>query len=211
MGAIQERYPNVEIDIYTGLSYSLVKQLKSGEIDLLIASPDGSDFADIIKEILFKERIFLAIGRQPKQESVKELLTKSQIRFAELANYDVMVTNRQDSLGYMLHQYEQKTGVTLKHKPPYGQLMTTLRYVSEGYGLLISPSSAFYHLQLLEQIHALDITEPTLWRDVYLARSPLRPDTSLSRAVRREICAIVRSEHAQGHWQGELSDLVLAQ
>ena len=45
--------------------------------------------------------------------------------------------------------------------------MTTLRYMVDGHGVLLSPTSAFYHLQQANQIQAIEIVEPTLWREVW--------------------------------------------
>ncbi|MCW4627850.1 hypothetical protein [Marinomonas rhodophyticola] len=47
----------------------------------------------------------------------------------------MIVTGSRDSFGYVLQCYEEKTGVTLLYKPAFGQLMTTLRYVEDGYGV----------------------------------------------------------------------------
>jgi LysR family nitrogen assimilation transcriptional regulator len=167
LALVEQNYPQIKLELYTGLSYSLSNQLLAGEIDVAISSPDGSDLSQIRQEKLFREKLFISMGCDPKVPSHKALRAKSTITFAELANHEVIVTGERDSLGYILRQYEEKTGIRVPHKPAFGQLMTTLRYVMDGYGILLSPTSAFYHLQKTDQIHALEIVEPTLWRDVY--------------------------------------------
>ncbi len=80
--------------------------------------------------------------------------------------------------------------------------MTTLRYVSDGYGMLLSPSSSFYHLEKTDQVHALEIVEPCMKRDVYITRAANRPRTSLMRAVIPLIYEVVQQEQQAGHWRG---------
>ncbi|MBN1007740.1 LysR family transcriptional regulator [Amphritea pacifica] len=201
---VEQRYPKIELDLFAGLSYNLSSQLLSGEIDLAISSPDGSDMKQLTREILLREKLYLAMGANPRNSSHEALRNRSQIAFAELAEHEVIVTGRQDSLGYLLRQYEQQTSVKVRQKPAFGQLMTTLRYVSDGYGMLLSPSSSFYHLEAIGQIHALEVIEPSMERDVYISTAANRPRSSLIRAVIPLIHEVVRQEHRAGHWRGEL-------
>ncbi len=201
---VEQRYPKIELDLFAGLSYNLSAQLLSGEIDLVISSPDGSDMKQLTREALFREKLYLAMGASPQVSSQLPLRERSQITFTEFAQHEVIVTGRQDSLGYVLRQYEQQTGVKVRQKPAFGQLMTTLRYVSDGYGMLLSPSSSFYHLEEAGQIHALEITDPAIERDVYISTVANRPRSSLIRAVIPLIHEVVRQEHRAGHWRGEL-------
>ena len=105
----------------------------------------------------------------------------------------------------MLKKYEQKTGLSPVHIAPYGQLMTTLRYVSEGYGMLLCPSSAFYHLQESKQIHVLEVIEPAMRRDVVLMTNIQRPKTNLLLAVQKKIYQVIEAAHKKGDWQGDIS------
>lgn len=200
---VEQRYPKIELDLFAGLSYSLSAQLLSGEIDLAISSPDGSDMKQLTREALFREKLYLAMGMSPQVSTQAPLRNRSHITFAEFAQHEVIVTGRQDSLGYVLRQYELQTGIKVRQKPAFGQLMTTLRYVSDGYGLLLSPSSSFYHLEKTGQIHALEITDPAIERDVYISMAANRPRSSLMRAVIPLIHEVVREEHRAGHWRGE--------
>lgn len=204
LALVEQRYPNISLDLHVGLSYSLTNQLQSGEIDIAISSPDGSDTQKIRQTKLFREKLFLAVGSDPKTPSQKELNGAKTITFSELAKHDVIVTGARDSLGFVLGQYEQITGIQLTHKPAFGQLMTTLRYVVDGHGVLLAPTSAFYHLQQINQIQAVEIIEPTLWRDVCFSTSTDRPQTALLKAVIPLIQEVTKTEWTSGHWQGEL-------
>lgn len=204
LALVEQRYPKITLDLHAGLSYSLSKQLLSGEIDMAISSPDGSDMSQIRQQTLFREKLFLALGSEPKVASHKVLSGAKKIRFSELAQHEVIVTGPRDSLGYVLGQYEEETGVKLSHKPAFGQLMTTLRYVADGHGIMLSPSSAFYHLLQTNQIQAIDIVEPTLWREVCVSTAIERPQTALLNAVIPLIKEVTKAEWEAGRWQGEL-------
>ncbi|WP_137170095.1 LysR family transcriptional regulator [Marinomonas sp. FW-1] len=203
LALVDERYPKITLDLHAGLSYNLSNQLLSGEIDMAISSPDGSDMSQIRQVKLFREKLFLAVGRETKVASYRKLIDLKTIRFAELAHHEVIVTSPRDSLGYVLSQYEEETGITLPHKAAFGQLMTTLRYVVDGHGVLLSPTSAFYHLLQTNQIQAIEIVEPTLWREVCLSTAVDRPQSALLNAVIPLIKEVTRAEWESGRWQGE--------
>ncbi|WP_100636345.1 LysR family transcriptional regulator [Marinomonas sp. ef1] len=204
LALVEQRYPKITLDLHAGLSYNLSNQLQSGEIDIAISSPDGSDISQIRQIKLFREKLFLAVGCDPKVASYKKLSGAKTITFSELSHHEVIVTGPRDSLGYVLNQYEEKTGIKLPHKAAFGQLMTTLRYVVDGHGVLLSPTSAFYHLQQANQIQAIEIVEPTLWRDVCVSTAADRPQTALLNAVIPLIKEVTKAEWESGRWQGEL-------
>ncbi len=208
LALVERHFPKVKLELYTGLSYRLSDQLLSGDIDIAISSPDGSDVSHMDQEILFREKLFLSMGCQPKVPTHNVFKGKTCVSFAELDELEVIVTGERDSLGYILRQYEEKTGVRVLRKPAYGQLMTTLRYVVDGYGMLLSPTSAFYHLQEVNQICALEIVEPNLWRDVYISTPKSRPNTALLRAITPLIHQVVEQEACAGRWQGQLPNAI---
>lgn len=203
----RERYPEVEIDLRTSLSFSLNQALRAGEIDLAISSLDGSDMQGFDTEFLFRERLFVVMGKAPKNPILNPLLSDRQISFSELAKHELLVTSNNDSLGYLVNQYEKKTGIKLNRQRPFGQLMTSLRYVTEGFGLLLTPSSSFFHLQLNNQIHALEVVEPELWREVLIMRRTDRPETQLIRTATQLIKEIRNKESSAGQWVGDLTQV----
>lgn len=80
--------------------------------------------------------------------------------------------------------------------------MTSLRYVTEGYGLLLTPSTSFHHLLENDQLHILEVVFPELWRDVYIKVRADRPNTNLIRAAKELIREVQHSEVLAGHWLG---------
>ena len=204
LALVEQRFPKITLELHAGLSYNLSSQLRSGEIDLAISSPDGTDMSQMRQVKLLREKLFIAVGCDPKVSSHKMLNSSKTITFEALANHEVIVTGVRDSLGYVLRQYEQSTGIKLSHKPAFGQLMTTLRYVMDGHGILLAPTSAFFHLQDTNQIEAVEIIEPNLWRDVCITTDADRPQTALLNTVMSLIKEVAKTEWLAGRWQGEL-------
>lgn len=204
LAALEDKYPKIELDLYTGLSYRMVELLKGGALDIALSSPDNSDMSGVLQEKVFCEQLFVAIGAETKNDSIASLQRHTSITFKELAQHEVLVTSQQDSLGYTLHQYEQETGIKLKHRTPYGQLMTTLQYVADGYGVMLAPSSAYFHLKKMGLVQEIEIVEPTLYRDVILSSMINRPKTNLMAAVRGQILSVIQEVYSLGLWRGNI-------
>lgn len=199
--AINDLYPGIELDLTTGLSSQLFESLRQGEVDLLLTATDASDHMDMISELVIEEQLFLAVGTDPSGQFA-ELLKRKSIRFTELANYPVMFTSPKDSLGYLIRQYEIRTGVTLQRQNPFGQLMTSLNYVMEGYGLLICPSTAISAQLKRGEIHALEIVEPQLLRQVDLVRMQSRPINRAQQLVAERVRLLIEELSEAGIWKG---------
>lgn len=201
----KERFPNVDLDLRTALSYNLKQALQKGEIDIAISSFDGGEARGLEFDFLFREQLYVVMGIEPKREELEQLLLKNVISCSELAGYELMVTSKQDSLGYLVSEHEKKSGISLKKVRPFGQLMTSLRYIVDGFGLLLTPSTSFFHLIENKQVHALEVQEPSLWRDVYLVRKADRPKTDLIRIACQLIEEVRDEEYAAGHWRGTVN------
>ena len=196
---ISRSYPGIELDLYTGLSSTLYEQLRKGEVDVLVCSPDASDHMGMSSELLLNEQLLLAVGTVAGGQ-FEPLLAHASISWQQLAELPVMFTGYKDSLGYRIGQYEQLTGIRLQRAQPFGQLMTTLRYVSEGYGLLICPSTAIYPQLRSGEIQALRITEPDLQRAVNLVQMHDRPRSLASRAVAAVVKELSQQLVVDGVW-----------
>ncbi len=201
---MEREFPGIELSIYTGYSSDLSRMMQSGTLDIAVSSHDDSDNTHIRHERFFRENIYLIIGQNRTFDFPDEYLQQGSIPFEALQHHDVMVTSRTDSLGFLIEQYEQETGHYLRKRQPYGQLMTTLRYVTEGHGMLITPSSSFFHLERSQEVQALEIIEPALYRDVYLMTPSDRPLTNAMAQVIEQIRNLTKQENANGHWRGLL-------
>ena len=164
---INRRYPGIELDLYTGLSSRLYEQLRKGEVDLLVCPEDASSHMGMVSEPLLTERLFLAVSTRADGDYA-QLASRDSLRFSELANYQVMYTSEQDSLGFRVAQYEKLTGVRLQRQIPFGQLLTSMRYVAEGYGLMICSTTAAYPQVRQGEVKLLPVIEPDMTRQMNL-------------------------------------------
>lgn len=194
--AIEQKYPQVDLDLRTGLSYEVIDLLKRGEADLAIIYEDGLETSNINRELLIRENLLFTAKPEPNNENLTE------IPFAKLVNYELAITSGKESLGYIVNEYEEKTGITLNKRRPYGQLLTSLRFACEGHCHLLLPSSAFFHLEQKQMIKGIKVVEPEVFRDVYIATDANRPMRNISLKVIELIKQLTQEVHQQGTWQG---------
>ncbi len=200
--AARQYYPDIELDLYTGLSSSLYEQLSKGDIDVLVCSDDASPHMGMVSQPLLKERLFLAVGTR-KDGAMGFLAERDEIDFAELANFRVMYTTERDSLGFRVAQYEQMTGIQLQRQRPFGQLLTSLRYVSEGYGTMICASTAVHPQVSQGGIRLIPIVNPEMNRTVNLVTLHGRTVGLAQRVVTEMIRDISHRLVAEQVWLGE--------
>ena len=199
--AAAKLYPGLDLDLRTGLSYEVTDMLKNGTADIAIIYEDGSDIPGIHKELLIRESMYFLNQRPSSGEGA----LPTEISFADMASYEVVTTTGKESLAYILQKAENQTGIRLRKRRPYGQLMTSLRFACEGHCRLILPSSAFYHLEPDPLLCAQKITEPEIYRDVYIATDPDRPVRNITLRLTELIRQCTREEFASGRWRGVLN------
>ncbi|MDX3774570.1 LysR family transcriptional regulator [Chromatiaceae bacterium AAb-1] len=200
---VENRYPDIEIQLTTAQSGTIHRWLDSREIDIAVAYDQPCSNRTVRSVPLIRERLYAAFSNQPASR-YRELAKQSTIRFAELAAYQVIVPNQRSALADILHKYEAETGITLQYKTSGGQLMATLQRVTEKDEMLIMPSSAFFHLEAKKQVYALLITEPEIEGDVQLMTAANRPQTKAVRVVQQVIENMVRRVHREQKWRGTL-------
>ena len=196
--AVEEKYPQVDLDLRTGLSYEVIDLLKKGEADLAIIYEDGLETSHIHRELLIKENLLFTTKPDTWNTG------RTEIPFSELIDFELAITSDKESLGYIVREYEEKTGITLKKRRPYGQLLTSLRFACEGRCHLLLPSSAFFHLEEQQMIKGLKVTEPEVFRNVYIATESSRPVRNITLKAIDLIKRLTQEVHQQGIWQGKL-------
>jgi LysR family nitrogen assimilation transcriptional regulator len=82
--------------------------------------------------------------------------------------------------------------------------MTNLRYVADGLGLMVLPSSAIFHLEKTKQLKAISISNPALTRDVLLLNNAKKISSLAMQVVSNNVIALTKDAHSLGHWRGEL-------
>lgn len=197
---ISRTFSAIELDLYTGLSNRLYRRLRQQEVDLLICSDDGSDHMGMVSEVLLAEKLVLAVSCRADGQFA-HLRSRNSIDFKELADYPVMFTGPDDSLGFCVANYEKHTGIKLRRQATFGQLMTSLNYVAEGFGLIICPTTAI-HSQLRDKtLHALEITNPVMTREVSLVKMHDSVPTPAVEAIAQTIRELAQTLIRDGVWQ----------
>lgn len=197
---IELKYPDIELDLRTGLSYEVLDLLTNGEADMAVIYEDGEDNANIRRELLIKENLYFATAPNAHNENIDDIL------FSALPEHEVVTTSEKESLGHILSEYEKLTGITLRKRRPYGQLLTGLRFVCEGHCNMILPSSALYHLEETKQIKSLKIVEPEIFRNVYIATDMSRPIRNITLKIAELVRLCTQQEHEKNNWRGKLPE-----
>jgi LysR family nitrogen assimilation transcriptional regulator len=202
--AIQQNYPNIELTLNYGTTEFLNQCLSSGQIDLAITYANTVCDKNFCSTPLIRENIYLVIGTQQTSDSYQKLVEQDSIEFRQLADFEIILPHQNDPLVQMLNRYETQTGVRIWSKQNFGLLMTNLRYVTDGLGLMILPSSATFHLEKTKQLKAIPIIKPELTRDVLLLNNAKKTSSVAMQVVSNTVLALTKNAHSLGDWKGEL-------
>lgn len=193
--AVERKYPGIDLDLRTGLSYEVVNMINRGEADLAIIYEDGQKNENINKELLIKENLLFATKSKHNSKN-------NTIDYKDLCQYELVITSEKESQGYIIEKYEESTGIKLNKRRPYGQLLTSLRFACEGYCHLLLPSSAFYHLEESGLLNSFKVIEPEIYRNVYIAVNANRPVRNISLEIIKIIKSLTKKANNDGFWQG---------
>ncbi|GGF85478.1 LysR family transcriptional regulator [Alteromonas lipolytica] len=202
---VNQAYPHLKLEISTGPSYAVKEWLQSNQIDIALTYEQELEPRFMSVYPLIEEFMYLVVGVNQASAYYQLLQNRETICFWELSQFELLTPGPKDALGRLIEKYEQDTGVALKHDKAYsGQLMTGLRQVLQGEGLMILPSSAMYHLEESKVIKSLKITQPEMKRQVIAATNS---NFALTDAIVKMISIIQEvsaAEQEAGHWRGEL-------
>jgi LysR family nitrogen assimilation transcriptional regulator len=202
--AIQKIYPNIELTLDYGSPDYLNQCLSNGQIDLAITYENTILDKNFSSTPLIKENIYLVVGTAQNTESYQQLAMQDTIEFRQLAEFEIILPNQNDPLVQMLNRYETQTGIRIWNKQNFGLLMTNLRYVTDGLGLMILPSSAVFHLEKSKQVKTIAITQPEISRDVLLVNNSKRASSIAMQVLSKTIFTLTEDAHSLGNWRGEL-------
>jgi len=203
---LEHRFPNIELNFKIGQSHLVKKWLANDKIDIALTYDAPAVTTNERTIMLLQEDLYLYMSHHPKNPAYSELAMYSSIPFTDLQHYDIFMPSQQDALYILLNSEANKNNITLKPKAEFGQLMTTLHYVTIGFGLVILPSSAAYHLENSNLIRTINIIQPKLQRPVYLQMTTNQPRNKANDAVYELIREVTANVHTQGHWRGNLTD-----
>jgi LysR family nitrogen assimilation transcriptional regulator len=203
---LEHRFANIELSFRIGPSHDVEQWLVDDEIDIALCYNPGYHSAASNTVELIREALFLYISSQPKNPVFSELSLYSAIPFIDLQHYDIFMPDDKDALPILLNKHATQRGIKLKPKSDFGQLMTTLHYVTQGFGLVILPSSGAFHLESSKLIRAIDIVQPELQREIYLQVAERKSQNVAVNAVFELIREVTATMHRSENWRGTLID-----
>lgn len=200
---VEAAYPDIEIQLNTGVSSRVHYWLDHQEVDIAIAYRQPLEGRAVKVLPLLREKLY-AVFSNRSDSRYNALSQRKNISFAELAGYQVIVPNQRSALATILHNYEAETGITLQYKTSAGQLMAALQRVTEKDEMLIMPSSAFFHLEASRLVNSLLITEPEIEGEIVLMTAADRPQTKAVYTVCGIISKVVQQVYNEQKWRGTL-------
>lgn len=169
---VQKTAPKVNINILTGPPNTIKEWLSNEQIDIGLSYQEDIKEKDFENISLLKEAMFVVMAKKASNEQHQSLLAKTHITFTELENIPLIKSNCGRAFTKLIEAYQNKIGFSLNYSIPYpGQLLTALRLVTQGNGMMILPSSAFYHLELEGKVHAVKLEDPNIYREVVITHS----------------------------------------
>lgn len=206
---VNRSYPQLKLEISTGPSYAVKEWLQTNQVDIALTYEQEVESRFMASYPLIEEFMYLVVGVNEASSYYQLLSNRASICFWELSQFELLTPGPKDALGKLINQYEQDTGVALKHDRAYsGQLMTGLRQVIQGEGLMILPSSAMYHLEESNVIKSLKITQPDMKRQVVAATNSNFAMTDAVVKMLSIIQDVTWAEQDGGHWRGNLLNKV---
>ncbi|MFA3792093.1 LysR family transcriptional regulator [Aliiglaciecola sp. SL4] len=203
---INHFHPHIKLEISTGPSYAVKEWLKTNQLDIALTYEQEIEQSFMSAYPLIEEYMYLIVGSSDSAKNYRQLLNRDTVNFWELSQFELLTPGLKDALGQLINNYEQKTGVALKHDKAYsGQLMTGLRQVIQGEGLMILPSSAMYHLEESKVVKALKIEQPEMTRMVLATTNKGMRISDASIQMLNVIKTVTASEQALSHWRGRLA------
>jgi len=203
---VKRKHPQLKLEISTGPSYSVKGWLEARQVDVALTYEQEVDSKLMTVEPLIKEDLHLVVSSSAENEEYKHLLSRDSIAFWEISQFSLLSPGTKDALGRLIEQFEQSTGVSLQHDRTYsGQLMTGLRQVMQGEGVMILPTSAVFHLQESGLVKLLRIVEPNMSRLVLAATNKTAPLNDAIITMLSAIKQVVLSEQQLNHWCGALA------
>lgn len=124
-----KKYPNIEIKIVNALTESLIKELRNGNLDMLVLNLPMSETKDLkIQKVINVQDIF--VGNKRYYE-----LTKGNIKLQELNNYPLLFQKRPSNTRTFLDNYLKENNVNLIPKTEIVSYNLIMDFVQSGFGI----------------------------------------------------------------------------
>ena len=124
-----EKYPNIEIKIVNALTENLIKDLRNGNLDMLILNLPMNETKDLkIERVMDVQDIF--VGNKKYYE-----LTKGNIKLKELNDYPLLFQKKPSNTRSFLDNYLKKNNTILIPKTEIVSYNLIMDFVKSGFGI----------------------------------------------------------------------------
>lgn len=124
-----EKYPNIEIRIVNALTENLIKDLRNGNLDMLVLNLPMAETKDLkIQKVINVQDIF--VGNKKYYE-----LTNGSIKLEELNNYPLLFQKRPSNTRTFLDNYLKDNNTNLIPKTEIVSYNLIMDFVKSGFGI----------------------------------------------------------------------------
>lgn len=202
---ISKHHLGLKVEISTGPSHTINNWLESKQVDIALTYQQAIEPKLMRVTPLIQEELHLVFSASSMCSQYIKLRDRVTIKFWEISELPLLSPGHNDALGQLIADYEKATGVSLQHDLVYsGQLMTGLRQVMQGEGVMILPTSAIFHLKESGLVSTLQIIQPEMHRRVVAATNKHVNLTQDHERIMHLIRKIIAQENALKHWCGTL-------
>mgnify|MGYP003676492822 CR=1 FL=1 len=183
---VEKRFPEITLNVNENHSGYLSEWLGSGQLDLAILFDVEENAAFDLTYILTEPLYFVTAPGGPAAG-------RDAVDLDSLNELPLVVTGQAHGLRQVLDRHQRDNGLRLNVKTELDSLSAIKKLVGAGYGHSVLPWCAIQAECRAGALCAVEIRNPTLSREVYIASSK---DWALSRAA--EVIAGVTSELVRG-------------
>ena len=191
-----QRFPDVSLNIESGLAGNIQQGFEAGKYDLVISHlvmPNAS----IRIEPIIEEDLFLTTA-------YNEDNLGADIQFKELDKMQLTIPQEHHGVAPEIARYAKEKSVSILAAQVAGALHPTLQLIEAGLGNSILPWSAINERVAQNRLSARKVINPSLHHTVnmvYPAHRPLTPSAIALMGLIRETAKLV---HSKGKWSGAL-------
>jgi len=195
--ALKKNYPAIELNLDEGLTGNIRQAFDMGLFDIILELNSGGSDTLSVEPLIREDLYFIS------QYSEGERNT-AEIDFLDLANYPIIMSQVQHSMGRTIMKYAQEQHLDLNIISSNTALHPAIKLIEAGIGYGISPWSAIHEKHEQKLIDARKIINPCMHRTVSMVSPSNRPRTIATLKVMELIRQIVKLVHSEDKWRGEL-------
>ena len=194
---LKKNYPAIELNLDEGLTGNIRQAFDMGLFDIILELNSGGSDTLSVEPLIREDLYFIS------QYSEGERNT-AEIDFLDLANYPIIMSQVQHSMGRTIMKYAQEQHLDLNIISSNTALHPAIKLIEAGIGYGISPWSAIHEKHEQKLIDARKIINPCMHRTVSMVSPSNRPRTIATLKVMELIRQIVKLVHSEDKWRGEL-------